>query len=586
MLYRRYDMEKSTNYNFNLPSSALGVDDEADINDISDNFRIIDEKMNHADGKGLSANDYTNEEKTKLQGIEANATHVIVDTELSGTSENAISNKVVYDKFENQNKKNKSLFANSVTGYKSGYNMAFDDISPFLENMSFEIDGAVLFKYPYSSTTKTENGITFTDNGDGTITVNGTATGLATFIFNQVTTTEGTSYVFGGCPSGGSIETYWLTMGMASCYGEEVIFTAPASSTVPLTFTVEAGTTCNNLVVSPYLYKNIENPENIKVYGKNLFNAQTAYSSTATIINKNNVRFSGEKNENVVIELPFDTYSISFIKTAFSSSSTVYIKNHTTSEGYATLDGDKNQATFTLRNAKYLEISSSDMVVLNNIQIELGQKVTDFEESKTAVSYSPNKGIYKAEPILPNMTVLSPYTVNCTYIRDTNSLVSDVKVNGESVVNNGTAELNIPKAQNNYELIETITLSEGVTTIERSQEADGTDYDFNKLYIEINRPTAAPSTLQYTITFNNGQIVNNATYNVTQSVTKYSRIMCENNNGLYSIKGISANYSVYFGAVYECTSHKIVNRSIYHFKIVSTDTIPAETVINIYGVRA
>ena len=36
-------MEKSANYNFNLPNSAN--DEIADINDISDNFRIIDEKL-------------------------------------------------------------------------------------------------------------------------------------------------------------------------------------------------------------------------------------------------------------------------------------------------------------------------------------------------------------------------------------------------------------------------------------------------------------------------------------------------------------------------------------------------------------
>ena len=38
-----------------------------------------------------------------------------------------------------------------------------------------------LVQYPYSETTKTVNGITFTDNGDGTVTVNGTATANATF---------------------------------------------------------------------------------------------------------------------------------------------------------------------------------------------------------------------------------------------------------------------------------------------------------------------------------------------------------------------------------------------------------------------
>lgn len=39
--------------------------------------------------------------------------------------------------------------------------------------------------YPWYETTKTENGITFTDNGDGTITITGTSTGIATFYLNR-----------------------------------------------------------------------------------------------------------------------------------------------------------------------------------------------------------------------------------------------------------------------------------------------------------------------------------------------------------------------------------------------------------------
>lgn len=40
-----------------------------------------------------------------------------------------------------------------------------------------------LLPYPYSHTTRTVNGITFTDNGDGNVTVNGTATANATWYF-------------------------------------------------------------------------------------------------------------------------------------------------------------------------------------------------------------------------------------------------------------------------------------------------------------------------------------------------------------------------------------------------------------------
>lgn len=48
------------------------------------------------------------------------------------------------------------------------------------------LQGRNLLPYPYEHTTKTMNGITFTDNGDGTITVDGTATDLASFFFTDL----------------------------------------------------------------------------------------------------------------------------------------------------------------------------------------------------------------------------------------------------------------------------------------------------------------------------------------------------------------------------------------------------------------
>lgn len=51
-----------------------------------------------------------------------------------------------------------------------------------LTTISVSRYGKNLVPYPYSDTTKTINGITFTDNGDGTITVNGTATSLVDFV--------------------------------------------------------------------------------------------------------------------------------------------------------------------------------------------------------------------------------------------------------------------------------------------------------------------------------------------------------------------------------------------------------------------
>lgn len=55
----------------------------------------ISGKVDAVDGKGLSTNDYTTAEKTKLDNIEPEANKTIVDSALSDTSTNPVQNKVV-----------------------------------------------------------------------------------------------------------------------------------------------------------------------------------------------------------------------------------------------------------------------------------------------------------------------------------------------------------------------------------------------------------------------------------------------------------------------------------------------------------
>lgn len=52
-------------------------------------------KVDKVSGKGLSTNDYTNEDKTKLTGIDEGANKTVVDTELLSGSSNPVQNKVV-----------------------------------------------------------------------------------------------------------------------------------------------------------------------------------------------------------------------------------------------------------------------------------------------------------------------------------------------------------------------------------------------------------------------------------------------------------------------------------------------------------
>lgn len=64
-----------------------------------------------------------------------------------------------------------------------------------------------LIPYPYITPTKTINGITFTNNGDGSVTAYGTSTAKAVFSLSNIQAEPGV-YTLSGCPDGGSSAGY------------------------------------------------------------------------------------------------------------------------------------------------------------------------------------------------------------------------------------------------------------------------------------------------------------------------------------------------------------------------------------------
>lgn len=117
--------------------------------------------------------------------------------------------------------------------------------------------GKNLIPYPYAETTRTDNGITFTDNGDGSITANGTATELAVFHLcytKAVPDVIGQTVTLSGCPSGGAETTYRLRYqqgSISSDIGNGATFTVAVKGQVAIQFF--AGQTANNLVFKPQL---------------------------------------------------------------------------------------------------------------------------------------------------------------------------------------------------------------------------------------------------------------------------------------------------------------------------------------------
>lgn len=116
-------------------------------------------------------------------------------------------------------------------------------------------------KYP---ATNTLNGVTFTNNGDGSITVNGTATANSTFNLVRkanLLTIIGHKYLLIGCPEGdgNTTSTYYLRYdsdGGTAAFdiGNGVIFTRTNEKEAYVNIRVYAGYTANNLVFKPQLF--------------------------------------------------------------------------------------------------------------------------------------------------------------------------------------------------------------------------------------------------------------------------------------------------------------------------------------------
>ena len=96
--------------NVSISASNIGL---GNVNNTSDADKPIstaqqtalDKKVDKVSGKGLSTNDYTTNEKTKLAGIESGANKTVIDSALSSTSTNPVQNKIVKTSIDEINTK-------------------------------------------------------------------------------------------------------------------------------------------------------------------------------------------------------------------------------------------------------------------------------------------------------------------------------------------------------------------------------------------------------------------------------------------------------------------------------------------------
>lgn len=359
-------------------------------------------------GKGLSTNDYTTAEKTKLAGIEAQANKTTVDDALSGSSTNPVQNKVVktaldskadasstYTKTEVDTAlsgKQATLTTAQLAAANSGITSAdVAQITTNKNNIKLVANDSTVYNYIDSinvpvikslnlNGTWTDNVYTYANikmivNSDGTVTVQTTQSssdGLG--LSFKVPTLPNDDYILLGCPAGGSgaaTNGYFLlyeyerngTTYYKLDTGDGVVFDKANNDVI---HTIRIGVRPSTNIATPITFK----PQIISksLYDRGFTDFQPYAMSNAELTsntqwNINNgvknlinlpdktLTVSGYDVVQSPITLPAGTYTFSFTASSIAAMSLVLYDSSTTEVGRLVIDNvtnGENHGDFTI----------------------------------------------------------------------------------------------------------------------------------------------------------------------------------------------------------------------------------------------
>lgn len=172
---------------------------------------------------GIPKNDLAESIKNSLDNADSALQNDDVDSALSLISTNPVQNKIITNKIAGTDRRLDMLYKltqGQAWDFDRDNNNAYSvDVPSGAKYASVDMVGgkSVVFeqriKPEYIEASKTENGITFTNNGDGTVTVSGTATASTSFKIDENATTgmlKNKPFILTGCPKGGSVDTYFI----------------------------------------------------------------------------------------------------------------------------------------------------------------------------------------------------------------------------------------------------------------------------------------------------------------------------------------------------------------------------------------
>lgn len=252
--------------------------------------------------------------------------------EVGDTAETAIADNDYFPFYDTSaSGKRKSLWSNIKAVLKSYFGSIFSTQTLLKDTVGWT--GKNLF--PNLKSTETINGVTYTVNGDGSVTVNGTATARSEFVFFHSGMTNHSDYysrfagktvILSGCPSGGALDKYFFgewdntNNENTNDYGEgaELTFPQVEPSVWNIKIRVENGQTVSNLIFYPMFsyedgayepyHKSVEQTlrDTEVIEGKNLLDtsvSQEIYGITFTVNKDKSVTVNGTSTNNAVLVL-------------------------------------------------------------------------------------------------------------------------------------------------------------------------------------------------------------------------------------------------------------------------------------------
>lgn len=354
----------------------------------------------------------------------------------------------------------------SLKAEKSGETVRISDACEWEQTADVRIASKNLIPYPYAETTKTVNGITFTDNGDGSITANGTANGTANFLCFSISS-HGLKKGIYTLTSGIGNDNFGLSYGAAFGYlysgnTRQTTGTKNGNCTISLSqdamcdvvLVIRSGVTVNNLVFKPQLELGTSataytphvldiSSVSVKKYGKNLI-PYLYVSSTKTV---NGLTFTDNGNGSITVNgtptgfadftlafvpvKPGQTYTLFKNQTGANNISFVITEyfNQSTQKAH-TSDSSENTLTFTTsENTNKLSVAikrtKDDTACTGTFkpQLELGNAVTDYELYKAPVTYTADSdgkvsGVTLGSDTATLMTDTSGVIITVKYKKD------------------------------------------------------------------------------------------------------------------------------------------------------------------------